>query len=64
MKLTVLGGGGVRMPGFVRAVLAGRPDTFDRIVKCTVLGDILDNDELKPVTVMDEFIVEEGASRQ
>jgi len=31
MKLTVLGGGGVRMPGFVRAVLADRPDTFDRI---------------------------------
>jgi hypothetical protein len=39
-------------------------DTFDRIVKCTVLGNILDNDELKPVTVMDEYIVEEGASRQ
>ncbi len=31
MKLTILGGGGVRMPAFVRAVLAGRPDTFDEI---------------------------------
>jgi alpha-galactosidase/6-phospho-beta-glucosidase family protein len=31
MKLTILGGGGVRMPGFVRSVLAGRPGTFDEI---------------------------------
>jgi 6-phospho-beta-glucosidase len=31
MKLTILGGGGVRMPGFVRSVLAGRPATFDEI---------------------------------
>jgi 6-phospho-beta-glucosidase len=31
MKLTILGGGGVRMPGFVRAVLAGRPGTFSEI---------------------------------
>src|SRR5215475_8375989 len=31
MRLTVLGGGGVRMPTFVRAVLAGRPDAFDEI---------------------------------
>ncbi len=31
MKLTVLGGGGVRMPAFVRAVLASRPGTFDEI---------------------------------
>ena len=39
-------------------------DAFDRLVKCTVLGDILDNDELKPVAVMDKFIVEEGAFGQ
>jgi len=31
MKLTVLGGGGVRTPAFVRAVLAGRPGAFDEI---------------------------------
>ena len=31
MKLTILGGGGVRMPGFVRAVLRSRPGTFDQI---------------------------------
>ena len=31
MKLTILGGGGVRMPGFVRAVLASRPGAFDEI---------------------------------
>ncbi|MHB8293159.1 MAG: family 4 glycosyl hydrolase [Acidimicrobiales bacterium] len=31
MKLAVLGGGGVRMPGFVRAVLASRPDLFDEV---------------------------------
>jgi 6-phospho-beta-glucosidase len=31
MKLSVLGGGGVRMPAFVRAVLAGRPGAFDEI---------------------------------
>lgn len=31
MKLSVLGGGGVRMPAFVRAVLASRPGTFDEI---------------------------------
>jgi 6-phospho-beta-glucosidase len=31
MKLTVLGGGGVRMPSFVRAVLVGRPGFFDEI---------------------------------
>ena len=31
MKLTILGGGGVRMPLFVRSVLAGRPGTFDEI---------------------------------
>lgn len=31
MKLAILGGGGVRMPAFVRAVLAGRPGAFDEI---------------------------------
>ncbi|HEX9624457.1 MAG TPA: hypothetical protein VF979_08780 [Streptosporangiaceae bacterium] len=31
MKLTILGGGGVRMPLFVRSVLAGRPGAFDEI---------------------------------
>ena len=31
MKLAILGGGGVRMPGFVRAVLASRPGAFDEI---------------------------------
>jgi alpha-galactosidase/6-phospho-beta-glucosidase family protein len=31
MKLTVFGGGGVRTPAFVRAVLAGRPGAFDEI---------------------------------
>jgi len=31
MKLAVLGGGGVRMPTFVRAVLASRPGAFDEI---------------------------------
>ncbi len=31
MKLGILGGGGVRMPAFVRAVLASRPGTFSEI---------------------------------
>ena len=31
MKLTIIGGGGVRMPAFVRAVLATRPDMFSEI---------------------------------
>jgi 6-phospho-beta-glucosidase len=30
-KLTILGGGGVRMPAFIRAVLVGRPAAFDEI---------------------------------
>ena len=30
-KLAILGGGGVRMPAFVRAVLASRPGAFDEI---------------------------------
>jgi 6-phospho-beta-glucosidase len=31
VKLAILGGGGVRMPAFVRAVLTTRPDAFTRI---------------------------------
>ncbi len=31
MKLSILGGGGVRMPAFVRSVLAGQPSRFDEI---------------------------------
>src|SRR5215469_5749660 len=31
VKLAILGGGGVRMPAFVRAVLASRPETFREI---------------------------------
>jgi 6-phospho-beta-glucosidase len=31
VKLAILGGGGVRMPAFVRAVLTTRPGTFDQI---------------------------------
>jgi 6-phospho-beta-glucosidase len=31
VKLAILGGGGVRMPAFVRAVLTSRPDMFDQI---------------------------------
>jgi 6-phospho-beta-glucosidase len=31
VKLAILGGGGVRMPAFVRAVLTSRPGTFDQI---------------------------------
>jgi hypothetical protein len=38
--------------------------TLDRLVKCAVLGDILDNDELKAVTVVRKFIVEEDTFRQ
>jgi hypothetical protein len=38
-------------------------DTLDSLVKCTIFGDILDNDELKSILVMSEFVVEEGAFR-
>jgi 6-phospho-beta-glucosidase len=31
VKLAILGGGGVRMPAFVRAVLTTRPETFEEI---------------------------------
>jgi hypothetical protein len=39
-------------------------DAFDRLVKCAVLGDILDGDELKAVAVVGKFVLEEGAFRQ
>ncbi len=43
MKLAILGGGGVRMPAFVRAVLAGRPGAFDQIC-------LFEPDELRRAT--------------
>src|SRR6266700_859124 len=43
MKLSILGGGGVRMPAFVRAVLAGRPGAFDQIC-------LFEPDELRRAT--------------
>jgi 6-phospho-beta-glucosidase len=42
VKLTILGGGGVRMPGFVRAVLSSRPGSFDQI--CLLEPDQLRRD--------------------
>lgn len=42
MKLTILGGGGVRMPGFVRAVLSTRPGSFGQI--CLLEPDQLRRD--------------------
>jgi hypothetical protein len=39
-------------------------DALDGLVECTVLGDILDDDELKAVTVLGELFAEEGAFRQ
>ena len=39
-------------------------DALDRLVKCAVLGDILNDEELKAVTVLGELFVEEGAFRQ
>jgi 6-phospho-beta-glucosidase len=44
VKLTVLGGGGVRMPGFVRAVLRTRPGSFDQIC-------LLEPDQLRRDTI-------------
>jgi hypothetical protein len=38
-------------------------DTLDGFVKCTILGDIFYNDELKSIPVTSEFVVEEGALR-
>ncbi|HET9897005.1 MAG TPA: hypothetical protein VFQ44_18890 [Streptosporangiaceae bacterium] len=43
MKLSVLGGGGVRMPAFVRSVLAGRGCAFDEIC-------LFEPDELRRAT--------------
>lgn len=40
--------------------MSNRIDTFDRFVECTVLGDVFDDDELKPVTILSKYIVEEG----
>ena len=39
-------------------------DVFDRLVKCAVLGDILDNDKLKAVTIVGKFVDEKRAFRQ
>jgi alpha-galactosidase/6-phospho-beta-glucosidase family protein len=44
VKLTILGGGGVRMPGFVRAVLRTRPGSFDQIC-------LLEPDQLRRDTI-------------
>lgn len=44
MKITVLGGGGVRIPAVVRAVLTGRPGMIDRI-------DLFEPDQVRRQTV-------------
>jgi len=44
VKLAILGGGGVRMPGFVRAVLRTRPGSFDEIC-------LLEPDQLRRHTI-------------
>jgi 6-phospho-beta-glucosidase len=44
VKLTVLGGGGVRIPALIRAVVGGRPTTFDRI-------DLFEPDEHRRASV-------------
>ncbi len=49
MKLTILGGGGVRMPGFVRAVLSTRPGSFDQI--CLLEPDQLRRDTIGRLAV-------------
>jgi hypothetical protein len=41
--------------------VSDRIDTFDRFVECTILGDIVDDDQLEPATILCKFIVEEGA---
>jgi hypothetical protein len=38
-------------------------DILDSFVKCAILGDIFDNDELKSIPIMSELIIEEGAFR-
>jgi len=49
MKLTILGGGGVRMPGFVRAVLSTRAGSFDQI--CLLEPDQLRRDTIGRLAV-------------
>jgi 6-phospho-beta-glucosidase len=49
MKLTVLGGGGVRMPAFVRAVLVGGAHHFDQI--CLLEPDQLRRDTIGRLAV-------------
>jgi 6-phospho-beta-glucosidase len=44
VKLAILGGGGVRMPAFVRAVLTSRPDLFGQIT-------LFEPDELRRDTI-------------
>jgi 6-phospho-beta-glucosidase len=44
VKLTILGGGGVRMPGFVRAVVSTRLGSFDQIC-------LLEPDQLRRETI-------------
>jgi len=44
VKLTVLGGGGVRIPALVRAVVGDRPTPFDRI-------DLFEPDQLRRTTI-------------
>ena len=39
-------------------------DTSNGVVKCTIFGNILDSDELKPITIMGKFVVEECALGQ
>jgi hypothetical protein len=39
-------------------------DTFDRLVERAALGDILNDDQFEPITIMAKSIPEERASRQ
>ena len=36
-------------------------NTFDSLIKCAILANIFNNDELKPIITVCEFILEEGA---
>ncbi len=49
MKLTILGGGGMRMPAFVRAVLTGGAHHFDEI--CLLEPDQLRRDTIGRLAV-------------
>ena len=51
MKLTILGGGGVRMPAFVRAVLTGGAHHFDEI--CLLEPDQFRRDTIGRLAVRD-----------